>query len=1553
MKTLRHIIQWTTAIVCGVYMLLQIAMNVPAVQYWAGDIAENIIQRTLNWHIHIGKVRLGMWNRIVIDDIKLADRDGIRMLHISRLAAKVDIMPLFEGKISIANGQLFGAQANLYQKTPDGKPNFQFLIDTFKSDKPSKKPLNLHIGSLLLRHVSVKWNKRWVPHKKAGQLDPDHLWISDLALTAHLHRLTPDSISLDIRRFDFKEQSGLTLKSFQTSLEAGQSGLHLSDFDLQMPGSRISIPLFEAKWRDIPRNGEDPKLWFQNITWKTESHISLDTRDIQSLIQLPKAIHKIGGIDLQLEANGSHGNADITHIVLNSPDHSVRMHANARIGGITTGEPTADLRIANLEIRPEIAQLLPENVSGYVARTGQIDANGNIFISRNMQTACICLKSVHGRINVDGTLTDRNDINATISTDGLQLDRILATDGTNFPIGKVALKAKVNGRLKDAGGKPELDVTIDAPQLTLLGYEYHGMHASASYSPTRSQLEAELQDINGNISTKLKYTGDGTHHLQGTLSVHDLALSRLNITAKYPDRRISADAGIDVRGNSLKDIAGRLSLDNILMQTYNRDSTVLGPLFLNISTVSNRDGRVMDIESTDISMHAQGQFDLASLPNTVRHILHRYLPGVVSQPAANCSDRISFDIGIRDTSLIQTLLNTDLQIPDKAYATGMINGAMNLVNLKINIPELHIGKERLHNTNILIISEDGSLNSRFTSMRAMKSGVLPFSIEAVAGNDRLRVQAGWNNTTTPVHRGKIDVSATFPCGINGKHGLNAWIAPTELTIADTTWQIKPGTVSYHSGITTVNNLSVSQGTERWMDINGRISPDPGDSLVIDLHRVNVEYIMNLVNFHDVDFSGDASGKVCMKTMGTNPWVDGLLDVENWKFNNAPLGRMKAHLNWGNTHRHLSINADMDDMTAQHKTHVEGYIHLTGNKFTNSIDLRINTRNFNLAFLNKFTTGILDDMQGRVSGFCRIYGPLKKIDLDGDMLINRAHMGLPMLGTDFYMENDSVRMRPGHIAFDILAIDPHGVADTHTLAAERKVYDIRRSFIDIPSHSAHIDGHLYHKSFKNLRYVFDIQANNLLAYNTRDFGENSFYATIYTSGNVNINGRRGRLDVNIDVEPQAGTQFTYNVTTPDALTQANFITYSKHSSGESDPGTKTNATEPVQDISSDMFLNFNLNMTPAARLRLLMDQKTGSMIDLGGSGHLSARYHNKGRFRLYGTYKVHDGIYNINVQDVINRNFKFQQDGSITFNGDPMQATLNMKAVYTVPNVSLDDLSTTSLGFSKTRVDCIMSLTGRPQQPNIGFDFELPNATDDERQMVRSIVNTEEERNMQALYLLGLGRFYSYSASAKSVSQGGSAMNSLVSTTISSKINELISSAVGSSKWNFGANLKTGEDGWKNMDIEGLLSGSLFNDRLLLSGNFGYREKYYTQRNFISDVDVQYLLTKSGSVALKAYNQANDRYFVQSALNTQGIGIQLKKDFNRFGDMFHKKSKTTEAAVKKVKLTKAEKKARKAARKKIQAESEAKNKEAEKAKSQNKPVWSKQTVVRVISLPDSN
>ena len=118
---------------------------------------------------------------------------------------------------------------------------------------------------------------------------------------------------------------------------------------------------------------------------------------------------------------------------------------------------------------------------------------------------------------------------------------------------------------------------------------------------------------------------------------------------------------------------------------------------------------------------------------------------------------------------------------------------------------------------------------------------------------------------------------------------------------------------------------------------------------------------------------------------------------------------------------------------------------------------------------------------------------------------------------------------------------------------------------------------------------------------------------------------------------------------------------------------------------------------------------------------------------------------------------------------------------------------------------------------------------------------------------------------------------------------MMSNVVGSN-WSFGANLRTGETGWSELDVEGLLSGRLLNNRLLLNGNFGYRESYYSTNNFIGDFDVQYLLTPNGGIALKAYNQTNDRYFIQSSLTTQGIGIQFKKDFNRWKEFIQSNKK---------------------------------------------------------------
>jgi hypothetical protein len=75
-----------------------------------------------------------------------------------------------------------------------------------------------------------------------------------------------------------------------------------------------------------------------------------------------------------------------------------------------------------------------------------------------------------------------------------------------------------------------------------------------------------------------------------------------------------------------------------------------------------------------------------------------------------------------------------------------------------------------------------------------------------------------------------------------------------------------------------------------------------------------------------------------------------------------------------------------------------------------------------------------------------------------------------------------------------------------------------------------------------------------------------------------------------------------------------------------------------------------------------------------------------------------------------------------------------------------------------------------------------------------------------------------------------------------------------------------------------------NNRLIINGNFGYRDNPLANTNFIGDFEAEWLLNRSGDIRLKAYNETNDRYYTRTNLTTQGIGIMYKKDFNKWSEL---------------------------------------------------------------------
>lgn len=114
-------------------------------------------------------------------------------------------------------------------------------------------------------------------------------------------------------------------------------------------------------------------------------------------------------------------------------------------------------------------------------------------------------------------------------------------------------------------------------------------------------------------------------------------------------------------------------------------------------------------------------------------------------------------------------------------------------------------------------------------------------------------------------------------------------------------------------------------------------------------------------------------------------------------------------------------------------------------------------------------------------------------------------------------------------------------------------------------------------------------------------------------------------------------------------------------------------------------------------------------------------------------------------------------------------------------------------------------------------------------------------NMQILYLLGIGKFYTEDAARNN--QNSNVMSSVLSSTLSGQLNNALSQVFETNNWNIGTNLSTGDKGWTDMEVEGILSGQLLNNRLLVNGNFGYRDNPMANTNFIGDFEAEWLINR--------------------------------------------------------------------------------------------------------------
>ena len=173
------IARWVVGGLLSLYLLLLIIFNFSPADRWVSRLVSQQLSDRLHTQVKIGGVRLGLFNRLILTDVYLADQRGKELLRADLMSAKIEFRSLFQGRVSLRTVSLLDAQVNLYKESPDKAPNFHFLLDAFRSKDQSPSNLDLRINSLILRRCKASYHALYAP-RSPEKLNLNHLVVSDI-----------------------------------------------------------------------------------------------------------------------------------------------------------------------------------------------------------------------------------------------------------------------------------------------------------------------------------------------------------------------------------------------------------------------------------------------------------------------------------------------------------------------------------------------------------------------------------------------------------------------------------------------------------------------------------------------------------------------------------------------------------------------------------------------------------------------------------------------------------------------------------------------------------------------------------------------------------------------------------------------------------------------------------------------------------------------------------------------------------------------------------------------------------------------------------------------------------------------------------------------------------------------------------------------------------------------------------------------------------------------------------------------------------------------------
>ena len=714
------------------------------------------------------------------------------------------------------------------------------------------------------------------------------------------------------------------------------------------------------------------------------------------------------------------------------------------------------------------------------------------------------------------------------------------------------------------------------------------------------------------------------------------------------------------------------------------------------------------------------------------------------------------------------------------------------------------------------------------------------------------------------------------------------LLPSELSFDGKVFKTTQATLNQkndHSFL--LENLTLLDG-ERNLTIAGTIGRREDIDLHFLLENWQLDFFLDLLQKGYLDFGGYATGDIHLTARPSLLFETEKLQIDHFSYIGKDLGKNLFTCNFDFDAFKLLIDADVESYPSHH-TQIGCDIRIHEERDT--IDLKFDLDSLPLDFLKYWVGGALHDLKGHGSGDVHIFGDVDSLNLLGHPMLHNVNFTNEMLGARFYVS-------------DTLNMEANAKGDKGFIGLNNVI--VR----DKNGQPAYLTLDLEHHHLHDMEYGLDVDipesGNGFLVFDhpTQQQGD-LYWGQLWATGRCQMHGTYNHHRIGLQASPAGKSTFFLSPGEENFTDNAyNFLTFrDKQKLEEDELSMQDLKSKKVEDESDDepTFIEADLliHANEHCQMNVKMDPLAEDRLICKGNGDLALHYDPHHDLNLTGNYDITSGSYTVTMKgDFMTKAFQLQSGSRVIFPGSPNDAELDLNAVYNIPSANLRDLDESfatiaSLSRTTVPVDCKLNVTGQITAPQIAFDLEIRNTSDEVQALVHNIIGTQEMLNREVFYLLLFSKFYTPEYASTSQRQTGSELTSFASSSLTSQLNNLLGHI--SDNFTLGTNFRSDKGDFSDMEMDVSVSTRLLNDRLLMTGNLGYRDTENSLnmnnqgRPIIGDFDVEFLINTRGTVRAKAYSHYNDRdYSINNALTTQGIGIILRKDFKQFKDLLKRK-----------------------------------------------------------------